>query len=106
MRAIMNICVSSLACLSFSLRPPPPSPRLLSSSVVFEMLRGSLNSVSVSGCCAAHKKRVWTRFFMSQDRAAINRFLRTRKYSFSSTQSDYRICRLWTAVFLFETLES
>ena len=50
MRAIMNICVSSLACLSFSLRPPPPSPRLLSSSVVFEMLRGSLNSVSVSGC--------------------------------------------------------
>ena len=49
MRAIMNICVSSLACLSFSLRPPPPSPRLLSSSVVFEMLRGSLNSVSVSG---------------------------------------------------------
>ena len=49
MRAIMNICVSSLACLSFSLRPPPPSPRLLSSSVVFEMLRGSLNTVSVSG---------------------------------------------------------
>ena len=56
MRAIMNICVSSLACLSFSLRPPPPSPRLLSSSVVFEMLRGSLNSVSVSGCDAATKK--------------------------------------------------
>ena len=53
MRAIMNICVSSLACLSFSLRPPPPSPRLLSSSVVFEMLRGSLNSVSVSGWEAA-----------------------------------------------------
>ena len=49
MRAIMNICVCSLACLSFSLRPLPPSPRLLSSSVVFEMLRGSLNSVSVSG---------------------------------------------------------
>ena len=91
-RAIMNICVFSLACLfqpASSSLPPSPPPY---SSVVFEMLRGSLNSVSVSGWDAG------TRNGPTAPRRAISVIHTSRsdhKYSFAAQRWKHQNVSSW-----------